>query len=112
MPTLNKLTLTLLVETDFSQLNDAPLQLVPIEAPIYDIPSPYLLLALCAKSMTDVAMNRMHKYFDTSNMRIVVDNNGIVEHWQLIALCSNHVGHTGILLKLIGTERAQKRSAR
>ncbi|MFA0633115.1 hypothetical protein AB4549_10305 [Vibrio breoganii] len=104
----DSLTLTLLADTDFSQLHDAPLQLVPVKGPLYKTPTPDQLLSYGAMGIQSNSEKKWLKSMDIPRMTITIDNNGILEHWQFIALCNNTNGQTAILFKLIDCQRIEK----
>ncbi|MEZ9590899.1 hypothetical protein AB4302_08010 [Vibrio breoganii] len=108
----NNLTLTLLANTDFSQLLGAPLQLVQINLPICKSPTQETILVSGAMVMGSVKSNKILTAMNVHTMTIDINNHGIIECWHCFALCTNERGQTGALFALTGTKRAQTRKAR
>lgn len=107
MSDLNPLNLTLLSSTDFGLLRSAPLQLVPVKGPLYKSPTPEQLLSFSAMGIQSIREERVLKSMDIPRMTITIDNNGILERWQCIALCNNANGQTATLLMLIDCQRRE-----
>ncbi|WP_119010065.1 hypothetical protein [Vibrio superstes] len=98
-------TLTLFEETDFSLLHNAPLQLVEIKGPIFGTPSSQQLLAYCFFDMNACYSKRKPMSIAPKSRIITFSNNDVIEHWKMVALCTDHQGKTSVLLVCLHREK-------
>ncbi|GEM78508.1 hypothetical protein [Vibrio superstes] len=108
MKTFNTLQITLLCETDLSQLNSYPLMLVPGGI---KIGTPYPDLGAMLAASTLVTPNRYLVSIDEEHLRVCLLRGEFLEEWVLFALISDSDGKRYGLMKMEHVTRYRLKSA-